>query len=194
MAYYVMVGEGIYPIAAIEDCHSDHLEVDSWMRGELLTMTVPEPIVYDLADDTKYEYDQIPNIRTLSKGLPIPFMRNDLYEALLAAGVDNLQVYDAVIRDLQRGVDHKNFKAFNIVGTIAAADMTASTMMGTSVSTMIDADFDRLVIDESKCHGHLLFRLSENITAIIVHESIKKEVEKRNIEGVFFYANNEWSG
>jgi hypothetical protein len=164
------------------------------MRGQSLSMNVPEPIVYDLEDDTKYEYDQIPNIRTLSKGLPIPFMRDDLYEALVAAGVDNLQVYDAVIRDLQRGIDHKNYKAFNIVGVIAAADMDESTMMGTSDSTLVDADFDRLVIDEAKCHGQLLFRLAENISAIMVHERVKQEVEKQGIEGVFFYASNEWSG
>ena len=191
MAHYVMVGEGIYPIAVVERTHRQHLKKKSWMDGTKLNGDVPEPIVYDLKED---DYDETPNIRNLSKGSPIPYMHNDLYEALVTAGVDNLQVYDAVIRDLKRGIEHKDYKAFNIVGVVAAADMGASEMMGTSDSTLIDADFDRLVIDEAKCKDLLLFRLAENITAIIVDERVKKEVEKRGIKGIFFYASGEWSG
>lgn len=191
MAHYVMAGEGKYPIAAVEDCHDEGIQAKSWLGGSYLDFKVPEPIVYDLEED---EYDEIPNVRILSKGLPIPFMHNSLYEALRAAGVDNLQVYRAVIRDLKRGIEYKDYKAFNIVGVVSAADMEASTMMGTSDSTLIDADFDRLVLDESKCNGLLLFRLAENITAIVVDESVKKEVERRGIEGIFFYASGEWAG
>lgn len=194
MAHYVMVGEGKYPIAAIKKCYRDHLEVNNWMSGELLSIDVPEPIVYDLEVEDDDEYDETPNIRILSKGLPIPFMHNNLYEALVASGIDNIQVYDAVIRDLQLGIEHKNYKAFNIVGVVSAADMTTSSMMGISDSTMIAAHFDRLVIDESKCEGLLMFRLAENISAIIVDEAVKAEVEKRKIEGVFFYASGEWAG
>ena len=80
------------------------------------------------------------------------------------------------------------------MGTVAAADLGNSTMMGTSESTMIDADFDRLVLDEEKCKGMLLFRLAENITAIVVSEGVKNKVEKRGIKGIFFYASGEWSG
>ena len=191
MAHYVMVNEGVHPVAAIKKCHRDHLDIDSWIDGGFLNISVPEPIEYDLKID---EYDEAPNIRTLSKGLPIPFMRNDLYEALVEAGVDNLQVYNAVIHDLKRGVDHKNYKAFNIVGKVSAADMGASTMMGTSDSAMIDADFDRLVLDETKCQDLLMFRLAENISAIIVDETVKVAVEKRGIEGIFFYPSGEWAG
>ena len=191
MAHHVMVGEGIYPIAAIEDYHDENIEIDNWMLGSKLTIEVPEPIVYDMEED---EYDEIPNVRTLSKGLPIPFMHNELYDALIVAGVDNLQVYDAVIRDLKRGIDHTEYKSFNIVGLVSAADMDASSMMGTSDSTLMDVDFDRLMIDETKCQDLLLFRLAENITAIIVDEQVKQEVVKRGIKGIFFYASGEWSG
>lgn len=194
MAHYVMVGDGVYPIARIKKCHKDHLSIKSWMRGELLAIDVPEPVVYDLEDDSRYEYDEVPNIRALSKGLTILFMRNDLYDALMAAGVDNLQVYDAVIRDLQRGIVHKNYKAFNIVGAVSAADMDVSRMMGATNNEVIDVDFDRLVIDEEKCNGLRLFRLAENVSAIIVDEKVRQEIERRSIEGMFFYASGEWSG
>jgi hypothetical protein len=191
MAYYVMVGEGSYPVAAIEEIRREHLKRKSWLDGTYLDLDIPEPIIYELEED---EYDEVPNIRPLSKGLPIPFMHNTLYEALRAAGVDNLQVFDAVIIDKKRGIEYRDYKAFNIVGTVAAADLGGSTMMGTSESDLIDVDFDRLVLDEKKCAGFLLFRLAENITAIIVSEAVKNEVERRGIKGIFFYASGEWSG
>lgn len=191
MAYFIMVGEGVYPIAPIKKCYRKHLEIDIWDDGVKLNIDVPEPIVYDLDED---EYDQVPNVDCLADHLPVPFMHISLYEALLAAGVDNLQVYNAVIRDPIRGIEYKDFKAFNIVGMVSAADMDASTMMETSDSTLIDADFDRLVIDEKKCNGLVLFRLAENISAIVVHERVKQEVERRGIRGIFFYANGEWAG
>ena len=125
---------------------------------------------------------------------PSPSCTSLCWRALKAAGVDNLQTYDAVIRDLTNGIEYKDYKAFNVVGKVAAADMGGSTMMGTSDITMIDADFDRLVLDEAKCEGKLLFRLAENVTANIVDERVKVEIEKRGIKGLFFYASGQWSG
>ena len=191
MVHYVIDGEGVYPIADIEKIHRSHLEVDNWMSGTELRFDVPTPIIYELEED---EYDEPPNIPPFDDSLPIPYMHNDLYEAFLAAGVNNLQVYDAVIRDLKRGIEHNDYKAFNVVGVVSAANMDESEMMNISDSEIIDADFDRLVIDEDKCRGQLLFRLAENISAIIVDERVKQEVEKRDIKGLFFYASGEWSG
>lgn len=191
MAYYVMVGESVYPAASVAKTHREHLPRPTWINGQYIDFEVPQPIVYDLKID---EYDTIPNVKVLGDAQPIPYIHNSLMEALLAAGVDNIQYYDAVIRDLKRNIDHTDFKAFNVVGLVSAADMSASTMMGTSNSTMIDTDFDRLVLDEEKCAGKLLFRLAENITAIVVSEAVKNEVEKRGIKGVMFYPSGEWAG
>ena len=92
------------------------------------------------------------------------------------------------------GEEHKNYKAFNIVGLVAAADMGASQLMGTSTSTMGDVDFAGLVIDESKTHGLLLFRLAEATNAIVVHEEIKAAIDAAQIPGFVFYGPGEWSG
>jgi hypothetical protein len=188
MAHYVMVGEGTYPQAVIEHIHREHLENDLWIDGDIIDFDVPEPILYDL------DPERLGNLEILYDAEPIPVMHISLLEALKAAGVDNLQTYDAVIRDLTNGIEYKDYKAFNVVGKVAAADMGGSTMMGTSDSTMIDADFDRLVLNEAKCAGKLLFRLAENITAIIVDERVKVEIEERGIKGIFFYASGQWAG
>jgi hypothetical protein len=193
MTYYVMVSKAIYPGRYITKTYRDHLQYDNWMVGKFIDFEVPQPIVYEL-DDDEYEMEEQTHIRTMTSSIPVPVMHNSLCEALAAAGVDNIQYYNAVIRDLRRGIDHTDYKAFNIVGLVAAADMSASTMMDTSDSTFIDADFDRLVLDEKKCNGMLLFRLAENITAIVVSEVVKNEVEKRGIKGIFFYPSGEWAG
>ncbi|MEY4591069.1 MAG: hypothetical protein RL497_3145 [Pseudomonadota bacterium] len=191
MAYYVMVGKSVYPAVFVENLYREHLPRPTWINGQFIDFEIPQPIVYDLDID---EHDTIPNVKILDDTLPIPYMHDSIVEALLAVGVDNIQFYDAVIRDLKRNVDHTDFKAFNVVGLVSAADMSASTMMGTSNSTLIDADFDRLVLDEEKCAGKLLFRLAENITAIVVSEVVKNEVQKRGIKGVMFYPSGEWAG
>ena len=90
--------------------------------------------------------------------------------------------------------DYIDYKAFNVVGLVAAADMRASTLMGTSEGEMIDADFDRLVIDESRAAGFKLFRLAENVSAIIVDDEIRRRVEESGIPGLIFYESGEWSG
>lgn len=199
MAHYVMVGEGVHPVASVKEIHHDQLENDMWMTGDILTFKVPTPILYDLEladifDPKTNTYVRKGNPVVLYDELPIPCMHTSLLEALTAAGVDNLQTYDAILRDVDHGIEYKDYKAFNVVGKIAAADMRQSVMMGTSDSTMIDADFDRLVIDESKCKGLLLFRLAENITAIIVDEVVKQEAQKRGIKGIHFYASGQWAG
>lgn len=199
MAHYVMVGEGDYPSAYIKKTYRDHLERKRWINGDIITFNVPTPILYDLKlteifdpDTDTYVYEGTP--KTLYDANPIPCMHTALLDALTATGVDNLQTYDAVLRDLAHGIEYKDYKTFNVVGKIAAADMRQPLMMGTADSTMIDADFDRLVIDESKCEGFLLFRLAENITSIIVDEWVKEEVKKRGIKGIHFYASEYWAG
>jgi len=188
MAHYVMIGEGVHPAARIKRCHREQLERSRWINGQLIDFEVPEPVLYDL--DPLYPGEP----KMLYHHLPVPVMHVSVYQCLVECGVDNVQTYKAILRDLEKGVEYKDYLAFNVVGKIAAADMSASTMMGTSDSTIIDADFDSLHIDESKCQDALIFRLAENVSAIIVDEKIKKKIEKNKIQGIFFYASGEWSG
>ena len=186
-----MVGRSVYPSVSVDNIYREHLPKRTWIDGQHIDFDVPQPIEYDLDED---EHDTIPNVKILDDALPIPYMHNSIMDALLTVGVDNIQYYNAVIRDLKRNIDHTDFKAFNVVGLVSAADMSASTMMGSSNSNALDADFDRLVLDEEKCAGKLLFRLAENITAIVVSEIVKNEIEKRGIKGVMFYPSGEWAG
>ncbi len=185
MAHYVMVGEGPYPAAPI--AVSPDLP-GTWMLGRKLTMKVPTPLHYEL------DPNRPGNPAVLYDEKSIPIMRDDLVDALQHAGVDNLELFDAVVSDPNTGQSYTNYKAFNVLGLVACADMGASEFMGTSESEMLDVDFDALVIDEKKAGDLLLFRLAENISAIIVDDTVRQEVEKRKIPGIVFYASGEWSG
>jgi hypothetical protein len=59
---------------------------------------------------------------------------------------------------------------------------------------MISTDFHALSIDESKARGLLIFRLAENITAVLVHEHVKKQVERSGIGTLTWLAPEEWAG
>jgi hypothetical protein len=189
MPHYVMVGEGVHPAAAIRLTRGrKSLPKPRWIDGQRLGFEVPVPIVVELDPD----YPGTP--KALYGTHPVPVMSDDVVDALVAAGVDNLELFPAILIDPSSGVEYRNYKAFNIVGKVSAADMERSTRMGVGSSQMIAVDFDSLVIDEAKAGGLRLFRLAENLGAIVVDEAVKDEIERRGIPGMFFYPSGEWSG
>jgi hypothetical protein len=119
-----------------------------------------------------------------SWGTP-PVMSGEFYKALCDAGVDNLDVYDAVLRSKDGTVEYKGLKAVNILGLVRAADLSKTTFNEPS-SRLIDASIDSLEIDPNKAMGFLIFRLAEYVSAVIVHERVKKFIEPMNFPYVQF--------
>ena len=126
-------------------------------------------------------------------GLRYPLMRGDLVQALGECGVDNLEVFPAILVDQNTGTTHKNYHAVNVVGVIAASDPALSERSDMSDSDMIDASFESLAIDDTAAGGRLLFRLAESVNAIIAHARVKDFVEPR-VPGIEFVAPSDWSG
>jgi hypothetical protein len=186
MAHYVMTCTGVFPSAGL-DCGPDRTD-PPWISGQPVRAPVNEPLVYTL------DAERPGNIRVMIDDTAYPIMRNDLIEALDACGIDNLEYFDAVVVDPTTGVQHHDYKAFNIVGAVAAADMAKSIRADTSDSTLVDVDFDSLAIDPNKAGRFRLFRLAESVDAIIVDDVVKKEIENRQIPGMTFYDPADWSG
>ncbi|HET9985775.1 MAG TPA: hypothetical protein VFQ38_19410 [Longimicrobiales bacterium] len=162
------------------------IEGVSWMTGQRIAVPLRTPIEVDL--DTSEGDALVPMFNS-----GILLLREDMVAALREAGVDNLDVYDAIIHDRDTGVDHRNYKAVNIVGAVACADLGASQHVAHG-EPVIDVDFDGLVIDESKTGGALMFRLAESINGIIVHESVKDHLERAGIPYLDFIEPSEWVG
>jgi|SRR2546429_5997063 len=186
MPHFVMTCNGVYPSAALGK--GPDMNDAPWFHGTRLVGDFPQPLVYML-DPTRPG-----NLRAMYDDAAYPLMRDDLVEAVHSAGVDNLQLFSAVIKDPSTGAQHTNYKAFNIVGVVAAADMDKAVLMGTSDATMIDVDFDALAIDDNKAAQFRIFRLAESVSAIIVDAAVKEEVERRAIPGMVFYEPGDWSG
>jgi len=189
MTYYVMVGEGVYPTLPVAE--EPHLPGGPWYHGHKLKITVPIPLEYVL----DIEEEPNSNIRTFFDCESVPAMHNSLLEALQSAGVDNLELFPAHITNPNTGEVHKDYHAFNVLGLVSATDLENSTLMNKSDTvTLLDTDFDSLVIDEEKTMGFRLFRLAENCSAIVVSEEVKVAIEERGIPGIVFYGPGEWSG
>jgi hypothetical protein len=100
-------------------------------------------------------------------------LRDDLIRALRDCGVDNFDTYEVAITDPDNGQVHTNYKMINLIGLVSAADMSASEATVHDNVPLIDVDFDRLVIDESKARGALMFRLAESTNGVLVHQQVR---------------------
>lgn len=121
-----------------------------------------------------------------------PLMHNRMVAALHSAGVDNIAVYDALVVHPVKGREWKDYKAVNIIGRVAAADLTKSVVDPAEPLKMVAAKFDKLVLDPAKAHGLLMFRLAEKLSAIVVHEKVKQQIEADRIGPLGFIPPEDW--
>lgn len=189
MKYFVMVCEGEHPVFPISK--APRLPGGPWYHGQKLKISVPTPLDYILDPDFSNEC----NIKAMYNNKAIPIMHNQLTKVLSSAGVNNLELFPARLINPNTGAIHEGFQAFNIIGLIAAADLDSSSLMNPEAEpTILDTDFESLVIDEDKTLGFHLFRLAESCNAICVSEQVKKAIEVSGIPGMIFYGPGEWSG
>ena len=158
----------------------------SWNSGQKISAIVPTPIRVTL--DPEQPGIMLP---MFYKGILL--LSNKMIAALAEAGVDNLDLYDAIIANPFDRLDHAEYKAVNIVGAISCADLSRSDYVAHG-TPLIDVDFDSLTIDKAKASGALMFRLAENVAGIVVHEHVRDCLERRGIEHLYFLPPSEWVG
>lgn len=149
-----------------------YIEGVDWKEGARHRVPIPKPLELKLKALNKQASDHGPELPEYFKG-KIPVFRDDLVAAMREAGVDNLDFYDVVIRDPDDGKSHTNYRAVNIIGVVAAADMGKSKATVHTGGPVIDVEFDDLVLDEAKPRGALIFRLAEATATILVHEKLR---------------------
>lgn len=155
------IGEGPY----IEDIDFD---VGQYINEK----DVKTPIKYTLEEINNNSEDHGPYLPAYMYDA-YPLFREDLVTALRECGVDNLQVFNAIVHDSENGAKYTNYKAVNVVGLMAVADMEKSVATVHQGSALIDVEFDKLVIDEKKARGAFMFRLAEATSTILVHERVR---------------------
>ena len=116
-------------------------------------------------------YDYVASVQTMHKRL---------VAALQAAGVDNLQIFPAVVTDTVSGHTSEDYVVVNVVGLVSCVDMSKS--IGHPIANA--HYFERLVIDSNQAHGLLCFRIKQSIIEIIVHQQVADAITKGAFAGV----------
>ena len=180
--YYVMLcldPELGYLATLDYDFADDDDPMRDWMAGERFEIAPPTPVaalIEPRANTVLAEMWQV----------PVPIMSKRLHEALLAAGVANLDVYPAELTEKKTGKVHSDFLAFNVVGLVNAKSVRRSDAQ----SELIEG----AIIDAASARGALAFRLADSVNAIVVHESVKTRVEESGIATLTFVAPDDWTG
>jgi hypothetical protein len=121
------------------DYEPDELdEWRDWSDGQRFKIEPPIPVIADIDDDRKGVIAELIHE-------PLPLMSKRLAAAISSAGVSNIDFYEAKINDLSAEKVHHTHLAFNLIGTVAAANMGASEY-DRSEAHMISASFDLLVL------------------------------------------------
>lgn len=107
-------------------------------------------------------------------------MSNRLIATLRDAGVRNFQVFPAAITNTESQEVRSDYSAVNIIGLVSCAD--EDTSESTPLATK--QFFLKLVIDPSRAHDLLVFRLAESPMEILVHERVAKVIEAGNFVDV----------
>ena len=180
-------------------------------NGELLVMIHNSDEVGDVwsfGSGEMLESDEISSIPSLIKfdvepflgyqGAPNEFrdlgscvMSKRLADALVTAGVDNIDFYPLLLTNTVTGQTYDYF-VYNLVGKVALADLEKSQHFSYDNKLVTDVGFKDLVLDESKTHGLLMFRLAEDVSAILIHESVKKTIIDQGIDTLSFVKPDDY--
>lgn len=161
-----------------------------WESGARHNVPVPNPLQIGLDPMDASAADHGPEMPEYFKGT-IPLVRGDLVDALKSAGIDNIDYYNVLLSDPDSGRTHTNYKAANIIGVIAAADMQKSKATVHTGGPVLDVEFDDLVLDEGKPRGALIFRLAEATGTILVHERLKDYLLAKGFDKLEFLLPGE---
>jgi hypothetical protein len=136
------------------------------------SLTLPWPLTVEVDPEEGLEMsDYYPGAKIMSKRL---------VETLRSTGVDNLQTFEAEIKNSETGEMIDDFVVVNVVGMVSCADEDAS-----DASPLADVSFfHTLVIEPSRAKSFLMFRLSESRMDVIVHESVAKAIQLGNFTDV----------
>lgn len=159
----------------------------SWMTGDRFAEERQPPNPLRLRIDPDVPGDMLLEFYES----PVPLMSKRLVDALQGAGVDNLDVYPAEITGAASGGVIDSFVAVNIIGAVAAAD-PGESVTDPDVEGMVSAAFDTLVIDEEAAGGRLLFRLAEDVGAVLVSGKVRDAIEPLGFETLEFIDPEDW--
>ncbi|MCG8315373.1 MAG: hypothetical protein MI976_19360 [Pseudomonadales bacterium] len=145
------------------------VETDEFTDGKLLDIPENDVAHFYLEEEPK---GLMPDLFTY----PTSVISLKLHKALVAAGVDNMQTWPAVVEDRESGKKY-DYILVNILGLIDAMDEDKSEISpGSPMHTAVL--YKTIVIDSTKCNNHHFFRPLNKPSSILISEKIKYTLEK----------------
>jgi hypothetical protein len=146
-----------------------------FVYGVKMDGTVPNPLVFEVDHPSK---DELPHFVSMI----IPVFSDLLVKTIRAAGVENFQVFPAVLRNPAVGTDWDGYWVFHEIGLIAAANLEKS-----EADTIMEGDpggvdtplmgFHELVLDKKKTRSALMFRLAESPDILLIHDRVMSHID-----------------
>lgn len=158
-----------------------------WREGRRFEAPPAPPILVELD-----AWDPVELVPMVDDGVLLLSAR--MVRCLREAGVDNLECFEAVVVDSLTGSTYTHYNATNIVGLVSCADLSLSTYEAPSGLPVLDTDFETLVLSEDRPMDLLMFRLAEDAAGIVIHERVKRALERGGIRYLKFHEPELWPG
>jgi hypothetical protein len=151
----------------------------TWSTGHKQEIPMPNPIHVVLEPMEPGHGEYMPAIMNGPFGIQL--FRNDVLEAMQELGIDNLQLYPAIVHDGQYKKEYTNYTGINIVGIADLVKKTRKIGSGT---------FMFLELDDEADNDLLVFRVAVPgggaSSSIIIHHTVKEHLESKGIDGLEF--------
>lgn len=179
-------------------CHSpeegDHAQYSyepddeerSWIIGQPFDVPPPVPVPVTVEPGEEGLQPELTDV-------PVPLMSRRLAECLTAAGVSNIDFYPARVTEQASGRSQDGLLAFNLIGLVAAADLSRSTFSAPD-GPLLSVDFDGLAIDPAKAGAADMFRLAESVNGIVVSRRVRQAILDAGITTLEFILPEDWVG
>jgi hypothetical protein len=154
------------------------IDVPFW-SGHSISSEMMEPL--DLLLDEDFADGQLPTFYDT----PALVARKTFHAALVAAGVSNLEVFPAQIRDETRKKVINDYVLLNVIGLVSCADLDQSEYgnLGDEEEPLLV--IDKLVIKADRVKGLDMFLVMEDPQFMVISERVCKHLERLNLDDLF---------
>jgi hypothetical protein len=145
------------------------------------------PLPPDFTGPVEFEIDLTSDGRIMSSLFVMPafLVTKKLYEALRAAGVDNVDPYPAIIRNTESGEQFDDYLFLNVVGLIACADLANSDYQEISPDVKM---VDTMAIKREDVPDVPMFRMAEDPLKVVVSDKVQRQLIEAGFTDIHFEA------
>ena len=183
--YYLLRQNKQLPGVPVIEDYPEYIDILDFISGKKLN-DIESPVVITLSDDSG---DVWPDMLTYL----LPLVSDRLKTIFEKLKIDNIEYYPVKLIDSDKKEIGTKYWLANVIGLIECIDESKSD---TEIHPISENLFIKtfFAIDEEKAHGQKLFRLREEKTFIIIHETVKEQLEPLNLVGVEIINTKKYKG